>query len=155
MRRSYLVLGPVVVMVAASGLFAVQQAGAASAPKTRTITAGVGEDRFTPFAVTVRVGQRVKWVNVDTDDHSVTVVEAFDTAGHDDTNQLLPGTVSNGGQPGRFTLVFNHPGTFIYRCRFHSRLDEFNQPAAPGPDGGNQDANGNFGTPMMGVITVQ
>jgi hypothetical protein len=34
-------------------------------------------------------------------------------------------------------------------------LDEFNQPIAPGPDGGVQDATtGNFGTPMSGVITV-
>ena len=33
-------------------------------------------------------------------------------------------------------------------------LDESNQPKAPGPDGGIQDQNGNFGTPMAGVITV-
>jgi len=33
-------------------------------------------------------------------------------------------------------------------------LDSFNQPKAPGPDGGIQDPNGNFGTPMNGVITV-
>jgi hypothetical protein len=26
--------------------------------------------------------------------------------------------------------------------------------AEPGPDGGIEDANGNFGTPMSGVITV-
>jgi hypothetical protein len=33
-------------------------------------------------------------------------------------------------------------------------LDADNQPKAPGPDGGIQDSNGNFGTPMNGVITV-
>jgi hypothetical protein len=33
-------------------------------------------------------------------------------------------------------------------------LDPDNQPIAPGPDGGIQDSNGNFGTPMSGVITV-
>jgi hypothetical protein len=33
-------------------------------------------------------------------------------------------------------------------------LDAHHQPIAPGPDGGIQDANGNFGTPMNGVITV-
>ena len=32
--------------------------------------------------------------------------------------------------------------------------DSDNQPLAPGPDGGIQDSNGNFGTPMSGVITV-
>jgi hypothetical protein len=42
----------------------------------------------------------------------------------------------------------------VYYCRFHAQLDAFNQPIAPGPDGGVQDANGNFGTPMSGVITV-
>ena len=34
------------------------------------------EDRFTPFAITVRVGQTVQWVNQDTDDH--TLVSASD-----------------------------------------------------------------------------
>ena len=28
------------------------------------------------------------------------------------------------------------------------------QPIAPGPDGGIQDTNGNYGTPMSGVVTV-
>ena len=51
-------------------------------------------------------------------------------------------------------LRFRHPGTFVYYCRLHAKLDEFNQPVAPGPDGGIQDASGNFGTPMSGVITV-
>jgi hypothetical protein len=52
------------------------------------------------------------------------------------------------------TLEFDHAGTFVYYCRFHSMLDADNQPIAPGPDGGIQDANGNFGKPMSGVITV-
>jgi hypothetical protein len=33
-------------------------------------------------------------------------------------------------------------------------LDAAYQLVAPGPEGGIQDAKGNFGTPMMGVITV-
>ena len=33
--------------------------------------------------------------------------------------------------------------------------NSLNQPAAPGPDGGIQDANGNFGTPMMEIVTVR
>jgi hypothetical protein len=63
-------------------------------------------------------------------------------------NVLLP---ANGGT---FALRFKHPGTFPFYCRFHSMLDKDNQPIAPGPDGGIQDQNGNFGTPMSGVITV-
>ena len=113
-----------------------------------------GEDRFTPLGLTIRAGESVQWVNRDTDDHSVVSDDAFNTAGHQGFNQVLPGTDSNGGQPGTLTLHFSHPGTFLYFCRFHSHLDDENQPTAPGPDGGIQDATGNFGTPMMGVITV-
>jgi len=113
------------------------------------------EDRFFPFALTIRAGDCVEWVNQDTDDHTVVSDDVFNTAGNDGTNHLLPGTDSNGGQPGTFVLNFNKPGTFVYYCRFHSHLDGDNQPVAPGPNGGIQDANGNFGTPMMGVITVK
>lgn len=105
-------------------------------------------DRFISFALTVRAGDTVKWTNTDEDDHTVVSDAAFDTTGHQDTDQVLP---ANGGT---FTLRFKHPGTFVYYCRFHAQLDAFNQPIAPGPDGGVQDANGNFGTPMSGVITV-
>jgi plastocyanin len=106
------------------------------------------EDRFTPFAITVRVGQQVQWVNTDADDHTVVSVDAFNTAGHRGTDVILP---ANGGT---FTLKFKHPGTFPFYCRFHAMLDSQNQPVAPGPDGGIQDQTGNFGTPMAGVITV-
>jgi plastocyanin len=106
------------------------------------------EDRFTPFAITIRVGQPVQWVNNDTDDHTVVSNDAFNTAGHRGTNVLLP---ANGGT---FTLRFNHPGMFPFYCRFHAMLDADTQPKAPGPDGGIQDPDGNFGTPMNGVITV-
>jgi hypothetical protein len=58
------------------------------------------------------------------------------------------------GEGGTFVLSFDHPGIFVYYCRFHATLDEFNQPKAPGPDGGIQDPDGNYGTPMSGVITV-
>ena len=61
---------------------------------------------------------------------------------------------ANNNQPGVITLKFSHPGVFVYYCRFHSHLDADNQPAAPGPKGGIQDANGNFGTPMSGTVTV-
>ena len=73
--------------------------------------------------------------------------DAFDTAGNRGTDRLLP-------PDGNVTLRFNQPGTFVYYCRFHAKLDTFNQPVAPGPDGGIQDASGNFGTPMSGVVTV-
>jgi plastocyanin len=106
------------------------------------------EDRFTPFAITVKVGQAVQWVNNDTDDHTVVSDDAFNTAGHRGVDVLLP---ANGGT---FTLRFKHPGVFPFYCRFHAMLDADNQPKAPGPDGGIQDPDGNYGTPMSGVVTV-
>jgi hypothetical protein len=101
-----------------------------------------------PFAITVRVGQPVIWINNDTDDQTVVSNDAFDTAGHRGVNVTLKAS------GGTFTLVFKHPGVFPFYCRFHSMLDADHQPKAPGPDGGIQDSNGNYGTPMNGVITV-
>src|SRR5215475_758655 len=80
------------------------------------------EDRFTPFAITVRVGQPVVWVNNDTDAHTVVSNDAFNTAGNRGVNVLLK---ANGG---KFVLVFRHPGVFPFYCRFHSMLDGHHQP---------------------------
>jgi plastocyanin len=112
------------------------------------------EDRFTPFAITIHAGDRVQWTNMDTDDHTVVSDDFVNTGGPLNINRLLPGTDSNGGQPGTLSLKFGRPGVFVFYCRFHSHLDGSHQPVAPGPDGGIQDGNGNFGTPMMGVVTV-
>ena len=35
-----------------------------------------------PFAITVRVGQPVLWINDDSDDHTIVSDDAFNTAGH-------------------------------------------------------------------------
>jgi plastocyanin len=134
------------------GAFAAPSPDAARPPLVRVTIPH--EDRFTPFAMTIHAGQTVDWVNTDTDDHTVVSDDAFNTAGHRGVDHLLPGTDSNGGRSGIYFLRFTQPGTFVYYCRFHATLDSANQPMAPGPDGGIQDANGNFGTPMMGVITV-
>jgi hypothetical protein len=67
---------------------------------------------------------------------------------------VLPGTDKTKGQFNTFTFQFSKPGVFVYYCRFHVHLDADDQPVAPGPDGGIQDANRNLGTPMTGVITV-
>ncbi len=125
------------------------------------------EDRFSPFALTIHVGDTVRWTNMDTDDHTVVSDDFFNDAGHNGTDQIVLGTDNNGGQPGTFELTFSHAGTFVYYCRFHSHLDGSHQPVAPGPRGGIQsdkdptlcDPAGSdtcdFGTPMMGVITVR
>jgi plastocyanin len=113
-----------------------------------------GEDRFSPFAQTIHAGEAVRFMNMDTDDHTVVSVDAFNTAGNRKVNILLKGTDNNGGNPGTLVLHFGHPGTFVYYCRFHAHLDDSNQPVAPGPKQGIQDPDGNYGTPMMGIITV-
>jgi plastocyanin len=105
-------------------------------------------DRFLPFAVTIRAGDAVKWTNGDGDDHTVVSDDAFNTAGHRGVDHLITAL------GGTFVLHFDRPGVFVYYCRFHATLDEFNQPIAPGPDGGIQNQDGNYGTPMSGVITV-
>lgn len=105
-------------------------------------------DRFTAFAITIHRGETVKWINKDTDDHTIVSDDFVNTAGNNGTDQLLIGTDANGGKPGKFELTFTQAGTFVYYCRFHSTLDAFHQPIAPGPDGGVE------GTPMMGVVTV-
>jgi plastocyanin len=125
-------------------------------PKTHHQVIVPGEDRFTPFSLTIRVGDSVQWINNDTDDHTVVSNDFFNTTGDKNVDVVIPGTDGNGGVPGTFTLKFTKPGVFNYYCRIHSMLDDQHQPIAPGPGGGIQDpATGNFGTPMMGVITVQ
>jgi plastocyanin len=111
-------------------------------------------DRFAPFALTIHVGDSVQWVNNDEDDHTIVAVGPLTTSDHNTVNHLLKGLENNGNQPGRFTLKFNQAGRFLYYCRFHAHIDGSHQPVAPGPKGGVEDSKGNFGVPMMGVITV-
>jgi plastocyanin len=105
-------------------------------------------DRFIPFGLTIHAGDTVQWVNHDADAHTVVSDPPFDTAGHKHVDKVISAT------GGKFALRFDHPGSFVYFCRFHAHLDHFNQPIAPGPRGGIQNAHGNFGTPMSGVVTV-
>ena len=127
---------------------------ASDKPRGNRMVIVPGEDRFAPFGLIVHTGEEVEWVNMDTDDHTVVSNDFFNIGTQKGVNVLLVGTDNNNGKPGTFKLRFSQPGVFHYYCRFHSHLDDDHQPVAPGPDGGIQDSNGNFGTPMMGVITV-
>lgn len=139
---------PFVLVVAVLIPIGAARAGAARQPGAMRQIKVPDEDRFLPFAVVIHVGEAVKWTNGDADDHTVVSDDFFNSAGHRGTDHLL------GASGGTFVLQFNHPGTFVYYCRFHAHLDEYNQPVAPGPDGGIQGVDGNYGTPMSGVITV-
>ena len=147
--RRLLRLIPVVLISAAIVPVGVIAANAAHRHGGTTYTVKIpDDDRFVPFSLTIHVGDSVKWVNGDSDDHTLVSDDVFDTAGHQGTNVVIP------AEGGTFMLTFTKPGAFVYFCRFHSHLDAFSQPVAPGPEGGIQDQHGNFGTPMSGVITV-
>ena len=144
--RKLLVVVPIVIAVAVLGAISAQADRGGGRHQVHRVTVPQA-DRFVPFGLTIHQGDAVQWINNDEDDHTVVSDDAFNTAGHKGTDRLLP-------VDGKVALRFNHPGQFVYYCRFHAHLDAFNQPVAPGPDGGIQDANDNFGTPMSGVITV-
>ena len=114
------------------------------------------EDRFTPFALTIHAGDGVLFTNNDTDDHTVVTDEFVSSTGptRKPIDRLILGTENNDDKPGTLLLHFGRPGVFVYYCRFHAHLDESHQPVAPGPEGGIESEDGNFGTPMMGIITV-
>jgi plastocyanin len=145
-----------ILLVAAGALFAAAHPGQGQEPRRNVHRQVIvpGEDRFLPFAQTVHVNDIVRWVNTDTDDHSVVSDDFMSSAGQRGLNIVLKGTDNNNGKPGIFSLRLTNPGTFVYYCRFHAHLDEEHQPVAPGPKGGIEDPDGNHGTPMMGVITV-
>jgi plastocyanin len=146
LRAPMMRLGLIVLTAAFLGTTATIWANEGHERRTRQVTVP-SEDRFTPFALTIRAGDSVRWVNNDADAHTVVSDDAFNTAGHRGTDQPLPSA-------GSVVLRFTHPGTFVYYCKFHAHLDGSNQPVAPGPKGGIQDSSGNFGTPMSGVVTV-
>jgi len=110
-------------------------------------------DRFSPFAMTVLAGEAVRWINRDTDDHTIVSLDVSNTTGPQKINFVLKGTDNNGASPGSFNWSSTslEPGSTTAASTPTWRR---HQPIAPGPKGGIQDADGNFGVPMMGVITV-
>ena len=146
LRLRWAALGLLVVCLLAVATFNLAVAQSSN-PTVRQIIVP-DEDRFIPFNATIRVGQRVQWVNNDADDHCLVSNDTFNTAGPRGVSVLLKAS------GGTFTIKFDHPGSFPFYCCLHSMLDSEHQPKAPGPDGGIQDPNGNYGTPMAGVVTV-
>jgi len=142
MRKLLLVSLVVAVLVPIGAM----SAGAGQSHATRRVKIPEA-DRFTPFSLVIHAGDSVSWTNGDTDDHTVVSDDFFNTAGHQGFNEILASGSS-------LVLSFPDPGVFVYYCRFHAALDAYHQPIAPGPEGGIQDQNGNYGTPMSGVVTV-
>jgi plastocyanin len=154
MRKPYRQILVLALVMLGIGALALTRSAHARRNSNQTVILVPEEDRFAPFAVTIKAGGSVRWINGDSDSHTIVSDDFFNTTGQNRHVDIeLPGTEDNGGQPGSVTLNFGKPGVFVYYCRFHSHLDGQHQPVAPGPEGGIDDA-GNFGTPMMGVVTV-
>jgi plastocyanin len=78
----------------------------AAPPTAATADVGILNFKFTPAALTVRVGSPVVWTNKDTVAHTVN----FTTDG-------INSTVLN--QNDQFTHTFTTPGTYAYICSIH------------------------------------
>lgn len=61
---------------------------------------------FSPKDATVKVGQKVTWVNKDSVDHNVIAGNGAFKSG-------------NFGQNGTFTFTPKKPGTYTYQCTLH------------------------------------
>ena len=73
----------------------------------KAVTVKISNFEFAPPNLTIKVGTRVTWTNLDGTAHTATA-----DAGSFDTGTL------NQGQS--MTIQFNKPGTFTYHCSFHA-----------------------------------
>jgi plastocyanin len=67
---------------------------------------------FIPASVNAKVGETVKWVNLDSAPHNVTPVSG--------PSFTASPTFSNGGS---FSLKLAKPGTIQYRCTIHPGMN--------------------------------
>jgi plastocyanin len=91
---------------------------ASTAASTSATSGGGGEVEvkmqniaFDPKAVTVKVGQKVKWVNEDSVDHNVTAQSGADFKS------------DNFGKGGSFEFTADKAGTIQYVCTVHPGMD--------------------------------
>lgn len=75
-------------------------------------TVDIHDDRFEPARVSVQVNESIQFDNVGDDTHTVTFYDG-------------PGNISGAGsgdlEPGdHYTFAPQHPGTYRYRCIYHS-----------------------------------
>jgi amicyanin len=91
---------------AASSASPATTAAAAAPDPAATAAVGIINFKFTPSAVTVKVGTTVVWTNNDTVAHTVN----FDTGG-------INSNVLN--QNDQFSYTFSTPGTYAYICAIH------------------------------------
>ncbi len=84
--------------------------GANTTPTSAADTAITIQDfAFSPPTITVPVGTKVTWTNMDTATHTVT----SDSGAFDSQNLSTNKT---------FSFTFNQAGTFAYHCNIHKRM---------------------------------
>lgn len=107
-----------------------------------------GADYFTPYVVNIRAGDTVRFMNSDSDAHTVTSDPAYSSGVYSNINVTLRGHSAT-GVPGVVRIRFPRPGTFTYYCRNHAHLMQ-GQPVNGGLVGA-----GIPGRPMTGIIIVR
>ena len=85
------------------GSIATKQQAAATTPNTISIK----DFAFSPETLTIKVGEKVTWVNEDTATHTIKS-DTFNSEGID--------------QGGKFEFTFNNKGTFNYSCGIHPSM---------------------------------
>ena len=94
-------------VVAALGLGSLSPGAAAQAPRPATHTVVMEAVAFQPAALSVKVGDRVVWVNRDPFPHTATAA-AFDS------KDIAPGA--------SWTYTAKAPGEFSYVCTLHPTM---------------------------------
>lgn len=69
----------------------------------------IGDDAFNPGTMTVAVGDTITWTNADSSPHTVTAEDGSFDSGNLDEGQ-------------GFAHTFTEPGTYEYRCDYHSDM---------------------------------
>ncbi len=85
--------------------------GVIAAPRAALVEVSIQGFAFSPAAVTVQVGDTVRWTNNDGATHDVVRTEA-------------PGTWNSGnlGNGATYERVFDTPGVFAYVCSHHGGM---------------------------------
>ncbi len=127
------ILGSFTALVAAFALaFAPDGAAPVRAAEERVVD--IADMAFAPATLTIAVGDTVTWTNSDSMPHTATSEgDAFDSGNLDE------------GQA--FSFTFTEPGTYEYRCEYHSEMTgtivvkaEGEAPASQAPSGEGQAA---------------
>ena len=152
MSRTIRILGSTAT-VAAAFAFALAPMGAAPARAATEHVVDIRDMRFAPGTLTIAVGDTVTWTNSDSMPHTATSEDdAFDSGNMDE------------GQA--FSFTFTEPGTYEYRCDYHSEMTgtivveaaagEASPSSAPNPDTALPGAEGGMQLPalLMGLGLV-